>query len=244
MSTVDDHSIMLKGHIVPILTNKFALHFDSLGLDKILKSITTLLSRVQEILIPEKVNCLLNMEPLLEAYSEMVRYYVFNLLTLHRTTSKLLYVLYGLFTDLLTKVIILMNFMLFITLVCNAVKLKETFFRHGYEKCSCYTRYIVMCINPNWSRGKVKYPLTSPRYILFCNSNNSSKFHEMWWLFLKYFLGLMFQIFFFKIRTGFCSVNFFSLPGAVNKKVFWFSFYIVFSYGLYCLYKLLHSNFT
>ena len=137
---------MLNGHLVPILSNRVALHFDSLGLGKILKSITTLLSRVQEILVPEKVNCLLNMEPLLEAYSEMVRYYVFSLLTLHRTTSKLLYVLYGLFTDLLTKVRVLKDFILFRTLIYDAIKLKVVFLWRVYEECSCYTRYLAICL--------------------------------------------------------------------------------------------------
>ena len=151
---------MLNGHLAPILSNKFALHLDSLSLGKILKSITTLLSRVQKILVSDAVNCLLNVEPLLEAYSEMVRYYVFNLLTLHRTTSKLLYVLYGLFTDLLTKVRILKDFILFRTLIYNPIKLKEVFLRHVYEECSCYTRYIAMCINPNWPTVDVKCPLS------------------------------------------------------------------------------------
>ena len=92
------------------------------------------------------------------------------------------------------------------------------------------------------------YTETSPLCI-FCFAN-SLVTHPNFMKFGEFSLNLCgTNIFFFEIRTGFCSVNtFFDQVLQIKNKMIWFSFYIVFSYVLFyvscCQYNFSHNTFT
>ena len=78
---------------------------------------------------------------------------------------------------------------------------------------------------------KVYFMIMELNYVKLRLFSNSSKFHEFWWLFLK-FNWDFYSVFFFKIRTEFCSVSFFLRPGDV------------FLYLFFCISEIMNVSFT
>ena len=98
---------MKSGHLVPLMTTKLYSHIDLLDVETLNKLIQDMLTKLQDFNCDvdiEHQQAFFNVLPLMELLFDLIEYYVFNLTMLHRTSCKLLFILYGLFTDLVTQV--------------------------------------------------------------------------------------------------------------------------------------------
>ena len=97
---------MVPGQFTPLLTNKFSAHLKQLDVIKVADMtelfVTSLKSNALSV-IADTPSCL-NVVAMAIENLRWIRFYTFNCLMLHRTSCKMLYVLFGLFTDLLKQV--------------------------------------------------------------------------------------------------------------------------------------------
>lgn len=97
---------MVPGQFTPLLTKKFSAHLKQLDVTKVADMtelfVTSLKTNASSV-VADIPSCL-NVVAMVIENLRWIRFYTFNCLMLHRTSCKMLYVLFGLFTDLLKQV--------------------------------------------------------------------------------------------------------------------------------------------
>ena len=96
---------MVPGQFSPLLTKKFTTHLKQLDVNKVAEMTERFLIALKSnASVSAKTTSCLNVVTMAIENLRWIRFYTFNCLMLHRTSCKMLYVLFGLFTDLLKQV--------------------------------------------------------------------------------------------------------------------------------------------
>ena len=106
---LENNTELITGLFVPLLSNNFITHTTFIQLKSLLDGWSQIFKHLQTVFVDSCNNSkfyslLFVLLPLIDMFSSLVEFYTFHWVVLHKTSCKLLMVLYNLFTDLLEKV--------------------------------------------------------------------------------------------------------------------------------------------